>query len=104
MPGTTMPDTIGPTMVTEVAQIVGCSRQNIRQLMLTCGASAPPPVHEGQPSIWHLADVLTWLRDIKHYEIDDDLMAMTKATMQLNLAVAQRGVDHSVQNEIAALV
>jgi predicted DNA-binding transcriptional regulator AlpA len=95
------PDFVG---VTEVAQIVGRSRQNIRQLMLSCGASAPPPVHEGQPSIWHLADVLTWLRDSKRYVIDDDLIAMARTNMQLNLAVAQRAADPSAQDAIAALV
>jgi hypothetical protein len=95
------PDFVG---VTDIAEIVGRSRQNIRQLMLSCGASAPAPVHEGQLSIWHLADVLTWLRDAKRYRIDDDLIAMTKTTMQLNLAVAERRMDPSVQDEIAALV
>jgi hypothetical protein len=73
-------------------------------LMLSCGASAPPPVHEGQPSIWHLADVLTWLRDSKRYMIDDDLFAMAKTNMQLNLAVAKRAADPSAQDAIAALV
>ena len=95
------PDFVG---VTEIAEIVGRSRQNIRQLMVSCGASAPPPVHEGQPSIWHLADVLTWLRDSKRYVIDDDLIAMAKTNMQLNLAVAQRAADPSAQDVIAALV
>ena len=95
------PDFVG---VTEVAVIVGRSRQNIRQLMLSCGPSAPPPVHEGQPSIWHLADVLAWLRDSKRYAIADDLIAMAKTNMQLNLAVAQRAADPSAQDVIAALV
>ena len=95
------PDFVG---VTDIAEIVGRSRQNIRQLMLSCGASAPPPVHEGHPSIWHLAEVLAWLRDDKRYVIDDDLIAMAKTTRQLNLAVAQRGVDRSVQDELAAFV
>ncbi|MDA8383730.1 MAG: transcriptional regulator, partial [Betaproteobacteria bacterium] len=53
------PDLVG---LTDVADIVGVSRQNMRKLMLTHPGSFPAPVHEGSASIWHLADVLTWLQ------------------------------------------
>ena len=53
------PDLVG---LTDVAEIVGVSRQNMRKLMLAYPSSFPAPVHEGSASIWHLADVLTWLQ------------------------------------------
>jgi len=53
------PDLVG---LTDVAEIVGVSRQNICKLMLAHPGSFPAPVHEGSASIWHLADVLAWLQ------------------------------------------
>jgi len=53
------PDLVG---LTDVADIVGVSRQNMRKLMLAHPGSFPAPVHEGSASIWHLADVLDWLQ------------------------------------------
>ena len=47
-----------PVGLTDVAEIVGVSRQNVRKLMLAHPSSFPTPVHEGSASIWHLADVL----------------------------------------------
>ncbi|CAE6948371.1 DNA-binding protein [Ectopseudomonas oleovorans] len=52
------PDLIGPT---DVAEIVGVLRQNMRKLMLAYPSSFPIPVHEGSASIWHRADLLPWL-------------------------------------------
>ncbi|WP_368310509.1 helix-turn-helix transcriptional regulator [Luteibacter sp. CQ10] len=53
------PDLVG---LAGVAEIVGVSRQNMRTLMLAHSGSFPAPVHEGSVSIWHMADVLTWLQ------------------------------------------
>lgn len=53
------PDLVG---LTDVAEFVGVSRQNMRKLMLAHSGTFPPPVHEGSTAIWHLADVLEWLR------------------------------------------
>lgn len=49
------PDLVG---LTDVAEIVGVSRQNMHKLMLAHLGSFPAPMHEGSASIWHLADVL----------------------------------------------
>ena len=61
------PDFVG---LTDVAEILGFSRQNMRKLMLASGTEFPIPVHEGKSSIWHLFQVLTWLRDRKRYQIE----------------------------------
>ena len=53
------PDLVG---LTDVAEIAGVSRQAMRKLMLAYPGSFPVPVHEGTTSLWHLADLLEWLR------------------------------------------
>lgn len=55
--------------LTDVADIVGVSRQNMRKLMLAHPGSFPAPVHEGGASIWHLADVLAWLQAKGSYSL-----------------------------------
>ena len=77
------PDFVG---LTEVAGLVGMSRQNMRKLMLSHAASFPPPVHEGSASIWHLALVLQWLEDRGGYRVPAATLAVSRMAMQLNLA------------------
>jgi predicted DNA-binding transcriptional regulator AlpA len=77
------PDFVG---LSDIAEVVGYSRQNIRKLMLNNQASFPPPIHEGSSAIWHLASVLDWFKEGKGYAIDDSLRDLANATMQLNLA------------------
>ena len=45
-----------------VAAVVGLSRQNMRKLMLGHHQQFPAPVHSGNPSVWHLAQVLEFLQ------------------------------------------
>lgn len=77
------PDYVG---LTEIAEILGFTRQNMRKLMLNSAIEFPDPVHEGKPSIWHLEPVLLWLRDRKGYEIDDILLETARMNFQVNLA------------------
>jgi hypothetical protein len=95
------PDLVG---LSDLADIVGRTRQNMRKLLLTCGGSAPAPAHEGSSSMWHLAPVLAWLRSEKSYSVPDDLVDLARTTMQLNLAVDRNLIDDAVQKEIAALI
>lgn len=95
------PDYVG---ITEVAEIVGRSRQNIRKLMLGSGGSAPAPMHEGSSAIWHLATLLRWLRDEKRYRVADDLLELASANMQVNVAIDQRNADPPTRDQIEALL
>lgn len=90
--------------LTDVADILGCTRQNMRKLMVNGGAATPAPVHEGRPSIWHLAHILTWLREQKHYQIQNDLLELAQNTMQLNIAVEDENSDWSLQEEIRSIL
>ncbi len=77
------PDFVG---LTDVAEIVGISRQAMRKLMLAHPTSFPIPVHEGSASIWHLADVLTWLKSRGHYKLDRGTIEVAKAALAINVA------------------
>jgi predicted DNA-binding transcriptional regulator AlpA len=76
------PDYVG---LTDVADMLAMSRQNLRKLMLTHAASFPPPVYEGSASVWRLADLLAWLTQ-RGYTPDAALVETAHATRQVNLA------------------
>lgn len=79
------PDLVG---VTDIANLLKCSRQNIRKLLdnNTHCPSPPSPIYEGAQSIWHLAEILTWLREHKAYSIDCSLLETAKIAMNINIS------------------
>lgn len=83
------PDLVG---LTDVADIVGVSRQNMRKLALTHAFSFPPPVHEGSSSVWHLADILSWMQSRNAYSFAQELLELARVTMQVNVASAHARV------------
>ncbi len=95
------PDLVG---LTDVAEIVGVSRQYVPKLMLTHPGSFPAPVHEGSASIWHLADVLAWLQDRGGYSLTEDILEVASAALQVNLAKEGRRLPCSASSELAGLV
>ncbi len=95
------PDLVG---LTDVAEIVGVSRQNMRQLMLAHAGSFPVPVHEGSASIWHLADVLAWLQARDGYSLAKDVLDVARVALQVNLVKEGRRLPHSASRELQALV
>lgn len=95
------PDIVG---LTEVADILGFSRQNMRKLMLKSGSAFPLPFHEGKPGIWHLAKILQWLKKYRKYQIDDVLIDTANVTMQFNLVKELSDIEIVAQDDIRALV
>jgi predicted DNA-binding transcriptional regulator AlpA len=95
------PDFVG---LTDVAELVGVSRQNMRKLMLTHPTTFPAPVHEGSTSVWHLAHVLQWLNERGDYSISKPLLDVATVAMQINLAKEAQGLDGPVQREVEAFV
>ncbi len=77
------PDMVG---LTDVAELVGVSRQNMRKLMLAHPGSFPAPIHEGSVSIWHLADVLAWLQARGGYALTEEMLAVASVALQVNVA------------------
>jgi predicted DNA-binding transcriptional regulator AlpA len=94
------PDLVG---LTDVADIVGVSRQNMRKLMLAHPNSFPTPVHEGSASIWHLADVLVWLQAKGSYTLAKDILDVARVALQVNLAKEGRRMQRSVSKDLESL-
>lgn len=93
------PDLVG---LTDVAELVGVSRQNMRKLMLTHPGTFPAPVHEGSASIWHLADVLAWLQAKGGYSLMPEMLEVASAALQVNVAKEGRRLFSSGSEELQA--
>ena len=79
------PDLVG---LTDVAQRVGVTRQNMRKLMLTHYRSFPAPVHGGSTALWHLADVLEWMQARGAYPVAQPMLELAMAAMRINVSQA----------------
>jgi len=95
------PDFVG---LTDVADVAGVSRQNMRKLMLSHAADFPIPVHEGNPSVWHLWDVLAWLNTRGGYDIKPDVLEVAKSAKQVNLAKEARELEPLVNRQLEDLI
>ncbi len=88
------PDLVG---LTDVADLVGISRQAMRKLMLAHRATFPMPVHDGSTSLWHLAEVLDWLQARRNYGIDPGVLDVARVTLEVN--VAKEAIRHPVSSQ-----
>jgi predicted DNA-binding transcriptional regulator AlpA len=95
------PDFVG---LTDVAEIAGVSRQNMRKLMLSHAAEFPAPVHEGSASVWHLSDVLDWLNARGGYDIKAEIFDVAKSAKQINLAKEARELEPRLNRRLECLV
>lgn len=93
------PDLVG---LSDIAGILGYSRQNIRKLMMNNLASFPVPVHEGKTILWHLSSILTWVKERDRYQIDELLLDVADANMQINLVKEAVHLDASIQKQFLA--
>ena len=96
-----VPDFVG---LTDVADLVGVTRQNMRKLMISHATSFPAPVHEGSATVWHLADVLSWLQARGNYPIEQGLLDVAATAMQINLARQMRRISPRLRREVRTLV
>lgn len=94
------PDFVG---LTDIAEILGCSRQNIRQLVIGNKSIFPSPIHEGSSAIWHLAKVLPWFKAKGNYKIADSLIEISGANMQINIVRQMQDLEPAVQHNIRSL-
>lgn len=96
------PDMVG---LTEVAKLAGVSRQNMRKLMMTHPTTFPPPMHEGQStSVWHLSDVLVWLRGRGTYPLSAAVIEVAAAAKTVNAVRQCRHVDARRREELAKVL
>ncbi|MCZ7665198.1 MAG: DNA-binding protein [Thermoleophilia bacterium] len=95
------PDLVG---ITDIAEIVGRSRQNLRKLLVSCTSGGPAPIHEGKLTIWHLAPVLRWLVTAKGYSVNPDLLEVSEETMEVNAAISSARADGNTREELRELL
>src|SRR5258707_9108813 len=97
---------VGPDFVglTDVAELVGVTRQNMRKLMMMHADSFPAAVHEGSTALWHLAHLLQWLNDRDGYRIEQSLLDVAYIAMQINLTKEAGQLEPRVRREVRALV
>jgi hypothetical protein len=76
----------------------------MRKLALAHKNHFPVPVHEGSAALWHLAPVLTWLRERAAYAIPATLLDVAHIAMQINLAKEASQIERNVHNEFIELV
>ncbi len=95
------PDFVG---LSDVAEVMGMTRQNIRKLMLKHSASFPAPVHEGSSAVWHLADVLAWLKAKGTYQIAPGVAEVAATVKQVNLARSAPQLEPALQRQMQALL
>lgn len=95
------PDFVG---VTDVANLLGCSRQNIQKLLSKSISECPPAVYGGAQSVWHLLELLTWLIEHKNYQIDESLIEIARTTRSLNLVKQFEMLDPDTQRKFHDLV
>jgi len=95
------PDIVG---LTDVADLLGFTRQNMRKLMINSGSAFPQPFHEGKPAIWHLANILLWLKEHRNYKIEDTMIDIAITNMQFNLVKELDHIEPAVQEDIRSLI
>lgn len=93
------PDLVG---LSDIAEILGYSRQNIRKLMINNMVSFPVPIHEGKTVLWHLSSILNWVKESNRYQIDELLLDVANANMQLNIAKESVHLDATIQKRVLA--
>jgi predicted DNA-binding transcriptional regulator AlpA len=96
-----LPDLVG---LSEVAELLGVTRQNMRKLMLAHAATFPTPVHEGSAALWHLEPMLQWLKSRGGYRIEQRQIDVAHVTMQINLIKEAEKLDVPIEGELRGLV
>ena len=95
------PDLVG---LTDIADILGFSRQNMRKIAVKNKSAFPAPVHDGTVSLWHLFNVLKWFKASKAYNIEDSLIEVSRTNMQVNFASQMRDIDPKLQNSLQSIL
>jgi hypothetical protein len=68
------PDFVG---MTDVADLLGMTRQGVRKIFTSPADGFPPPLHAGGTMVWHLAPVLEFLRT-RDYDFAADVLEVAK--------------------------
>jgi predicted DNA-binding transcriptional regulator AlpA len=96
-----VPDIVG---LSDAADVVGVTRQNLHKLMRKHQSSFPAPVHAGSTSVWHLEDLVVWLTETMSYEVEACTLDVAKIAKQVNLAKEAHQLTPRMGKNLKALV
>lgn len=95
------PDRVG---LSDIAELVGVSRQNMRKLMVNHADTFPTPIHAGTTALWRAVSVLEWLSARGGYSIEQRLLDVSRVAMQINLAKELGQLKQPIDKRIRSLV
>lgn len=95
------PDFVG---VTDIAELLGFSRQYMAKILASYGAQFPQPLYDGKRPIWHLQPVLHWFATENGREIDPALQEVAEVTMSCNHLNASKNVPQDLCEELRAVL
>jgi len=95
-----VPDFVG---LSDAADVVGVSRQNLRQLM-SRHASFPSPIHLGSTALWHLEDLMAWLQQTQHYTLEPCKYEVARMARQINLVRQTRALTPHLAESLKSLI
>ena len=90
-----MPDLVG---LSDVADILQCSRQNVRKYMVNY-REFPRPAHSGKSQLWHLWEVARFPK----FVVPRPIVDIAQTTFQINLDI-QKHKSERLQDENAHFV
>jgi predicted DNA-binding transcriptional regulator AlpA len=93
------PDLVG---LSDIADIMGFSRQNMRKLMLTHSGTFPDPIHTGSSAIWHLSNILQWFENKQSKCIEASIKEIAEVNMQVNLIKESAKINTNLQTKFSA--
>jgi predicted DNA-binding transcriptional regulator AlpA len=93
------PDLVG---LSDVAELLGVSRQYIRKVMVSREAF-PTPIHDGKTALWNLETVLRWMNSTGVKSIPAPLLDVAKVTRQCNLRRALSALNPAFQARLKNL-
>lgn len=93
------PDLVG---LTDIAELIGVSRQYLRKLEIT-KANFPQPVHCGKVSLWHLSSFLQWYEVAQQSHVDKKVKDIASVNMQINIAKEWTRLDRDAQSKVSSL-
>lgn len=91
--------------VSDIANIMKCTRQNVLKLSKNHSDTFPLPINDGNSSLWHLAEVLKWYKE-KGFAIDNSLLEVSQFAMYFNLEKQMQNInqDRDLRTKVRALV
>lgn len=95
------PDLVTPT---EIASVIGCSRQNIQKIIANPKKRFPNPIHQSSAGgIWHLEPVLRWFME-DGISINKNLLEIAEISMTANLIHQTQKVNPKIQSKFLDII